>query len=72
MRQKRQRIVQNVTVFVCTQCGEDYIDNPVSIELEKNAERARRQGVWLEMVLMGGGVRFDKFHKLFFKFAPTG
>lgn len=46
-------IVRNVPAFVCTQCGEDWIDNPVSIELENIAERAKRQGAQLEMVSMG-------------------
>jgi YgiT-type zinc finger domain-containing protein len=46
-------VVRNVPAFVCTQCGEDWIDNPVSIELENIAERARRQGAQLEMVSMG-------------------
>ncbi len=39
--------------IVCNQCRVDWMVNPVSIELEKNAERVRRQRAWLEMVLMG-------------------
>jgi len=46
-------VVRNVPAFVCTQFGEDWIDNPVSIELENIAERARKQGAQLEIVSMG-------------------
>ena len=46
-------VVRNVPAFVCNQCGEDWIDNPVSIELEKIAARAKAQKTQLEMVSMG-------------------
>ena len=45
-------IVRNVPAFVCTQCGEDWIDNPVSIRLEGIAARARARNTQLEMVSM--------------------
>ncbi len=45
-------VVRNVPAFVCTQCGEDWIDNPVSIQLEAITDRARKQKTQLEMVSM--------------------
>ncbi len=45
-------VVRNVPAFVCTQCGEDWIDNPVSLQLENIAARAREQNTQLEMVSM--------------------
>lgn len=46
-------VVRNVPAFVCTQCGEDWIENSVSLELVKIADRAKRQNTQLEMVSMG-------------------
>jgi len=45
-------VVRNVPAFVCTQCGEDWIDNPVAIQLEAITDRARKQKTQLEMVSM--------------------
>ncbi len=46
-------IVRNVPAFVCNQCGEDWIEDAVSQELEKIAARAKQQNSQLEMVSMG-------------------
>ena len=46
-------VVRNVPAYICTQCGEDWIDNPVANELEKIAARAKSQNTQLEMVSMG-------------------
>ncbi|MEZ4959135.1 MAG: type II toxin-antitoxin system MqsA family antitoxin [Saprospiraceae bacterium] len=43
-------IVRNVPAFVCNQCGEEWIENKVSIQLESIAQRARKQNTQLEMV----------------------
>lgn len=50
-------IVRNVPAFVCTQCGEDWIDNPVSIRLEGIAARARARNTQLEMISMARAKR---------------
>ncbi len=43
-------VVRNVPAFVCGQCGEEWIENKVSVQLENIAERARKQNTQLEMV----------------------
>ncbi|MEK7254100.1 MAG: YgiT-type zinc finger protein [Bacteroidota bacterium] len=43
-------VVRNVPAFVCTQCGEDWIEHPITLELEKIANRARQQNTQLELV----------------------
>jgi hypothetical protein len=45
-------VIRNVPAFVCTQCGEDWIDNPTSAALETIALRAKKQNTQLEMVSM--------------------
>ena len=45
-------IVRNVPAFICTQCGEEWIDNPTSAKLESIAARARQANTELEMVSM--------------------
>jgi YgiT-type zinc finger domain-containing protein len=45
-------VIRNVPAFVCTQCGEDWIDNPTSAALETIALRAKQQNTQLEMVSM--------------------
>ncbi|MEI6409709.1 MAG: type II toxin-antitoxin system MqsA family antitoxin [Bacteroidota bacterium] len=45
-------VVRNVPAMVCTQCGEDWIENPISIKLETIAARAKAQNTQLEMVSM--------------------
>jgi YgiT-type zinc finger domain-containing protein len=46
-------IVRNVPAWVCTQCGEDWIEDPISVKLENIANRARLQNTQLEMISMG-------------------
>jgi len=46
-------VVRNVPAWVCTQCGEDGIEDPISVKLEKIANRARLQNTQLEMISMG-------------------
>ncbi|MCF8247304.1 MAG: type II toxin-antitoxin system MqsA family antitoxin [Saprospiraceae bacterium] len=46
-------VVRNVPAYLCNQCGEDWIDNSVSLELVKIADRAKKQNTQLEMVSMG-------------------
>lgn len=45
-------VVRNVPALVCTQCGEDWIENHISIQLESIAARAKAQKTQLEMVSM--------------------
>ena len=45
-------IVRNVPAFICTQCGEDWISNAISIKLEEITVRAKNQNTQLEMVSM--------------------
>ncbi len=46
-------VVRNVPAWVCTQCGEDWIEDPITVKLEIIAERARTQNTQLEMISMG-------------------
>lgn len=46
-------VVRNVPAWVCTQCGEDWIENAMSIKLEDISNRARLQNTQLEMISMG-------------------
>ncbi len=46
-------VVRNVPAHICTQCGEDWIDNTVTQELEEIVKRAKQQNSQLEMVSMG-------------------
>ena len=45
-------VVRDVPAWVCTQCGEDWIEDAVSIKLEEIANHARLQNTQLEMVSM--------------------
>ncbi|MEZ4939762.1 MAG: type II toxin-antitoxin system MqsA family antitoxin [Saprospiraceae bacterium] len=45
-------VVRNVPAFVCTQCGEAWIDDPISIKLENIAAQAKKQNTQLEMISM--------------------
>jgi YgiT-type zinc finger domain-containing protein len=45
-------VVRNVPAFICTQCGEEWIDNPTSAQLESIAARAKQANTELEMVSM--------------------
>ncbi len=45
-------VVRDVPAWVCTQCGEDWIDDPTAIKLENIAKRAKSQNTQLEMVSM--------------------
>lgn len=46
-------LVRDVPAFVCTQCGEEWIDNPTSIKLEAIAARAKEQKTQIEVMVMG-------------------
>lgn len=43
-------VVRNVPAWICTQCGEEWIEDEVSIKLEAIAERAIQHRTQLEMV----------------------
>jgi YgiT-type zinc finger domain-containing protein len=45
-------VVRNVPALVCTQCGEGWMEDTVSQELEKIAARAKQLNSQLEMVSM--------------------
>ncbi len=45
-------VVRNVPAFVCSQCGEDWIDDKTAGKLETIAERAKKGNTQLEMVSM--------------------
>ncbi|MDX2134508.1 MAG: type II toxin-antitoxin system MqsA family antitoxin [Saprospiraceae bacterium] len=45
-------IVRNVPAWVCTQCGEEWIEDSVAEQLEKITNRARMEKTQLEMVSM--------------------
>ncbi len=47
-------VVRNVPAWVCTQCGEDWIEDAISEKLENIAKRARQQNTQLEMVSLAG------------------
>ena len=46
-------VVRNVPAFVCTQCGEEWIDDPISLKLEAIAARAKAQNTQIEVMAMG-------------------
>lgn len=45
-------VVRNVPALVCTQCGEEWIEDSTAIELEQITERAKAQNSQLEVVSM--------------------
>ncbi|MBK6929825.1 MAG: type II toxin-antitoxin system MqsA family antitoxin [Saprospirales bacterium] len=45
-------VVRDVPALICAQCGEEWIENAVSIKLEMITDRARLQNTQLEVVLM--------------------
>ena len=45
-------IVRNVPAWVCTQCGEDWIEDAMAAKLETIANNAKAQNTQLEMVSM--------------------
>ena len=45
-------VVRNVPALVCTQCGEEWIEDSTAIELEQITERAKAQNTQLEVVSM--------------------
>jgi YgiT-type zinc finger domain-containing protein len=45
-------VVRNVPAFVCQQCGEEWLDDEQSAELEKIVSRARNENAQLEMISM--------------------
>ena len=46
-------VVRRVPAMVCDQCGEDWIAPDVARRLEGIVDRARRDGVEVEVVVMG-------------------
>ena len=46
-------VVRDVPALVCSQCGEEWIEDSVSIQLEGITERAKLQKTQLEVVSMG-------------------
>lgn len=45
-------VVRNVQALVCIQCGEDWIEDAVSVKLENIAIRAREENTQLKIVSM--------------------
>jgi len=45
-------IVRNVPALVCTQCGEEWIEDSTAIKMEQITERAKAQNSQLEVVSM--------------------
>ncbi len=45
-------VVRNVPALVCTQCGEEWIEDSTAIELEQITARAKAQNSQLEVVSM--------------------
>ena len=45
-------VVRNVPALVCTQCGEEWIEDSTAIELEQITERVKAQNSQLEVVSM--------------------
>lgn len=45
-------VARNVPAYVCTQCGEEWIDDPTSVKLEAIAARAKAQNTQIEVVMM--------------------
>lgn len=45
-------VVRNVSAFICLQCGEEWLDDEQSNELEKVVNRARQENAQLEMISM--------------------
>jgi hypothetical protein len=46
-------VVRNVPAFVCTQCGEEWIDDPTAVKLEAIAAKAKAQNTQIEVMAMG-------------------
>ncbi|MBP6812106.1 MAG: type II toxin-antitoxin system MqsA family antitoxin [Saprospiraceae bacterium] len=46
-------VVRNVPAFVCTQCGEEWIDDLTTVKLEAIAARAEEQNTQIEVMTMG-------------------
>jgi len=46
-------MVRNVPAFVCNQCGEEWIDDPIAVKLEAIAARAKAQNTQIEVMAMG-------------------
>lgn len=45
-------VVRNIPALVCTQCGEEWIEDSTAIELELITERAKTKNSQLEVVWM--------------------
>lgn len=45
-------VVRNVPAFVCTQCGEAWIEDSITIKLENITAQAKKQNTQLEMISM--------------------
>lgn len=46
-------VVRNVPALICTQCGEEWIEDSTAIQLEEITARAKAQNTQLEVVSMG-------------------
>ena len=45
-------VVRNVPAFVCHQCGEEWLEDAISIQLEAIAARAKAQNTQIEVLAM--------------------
>jgi YgiT-type zinc finger domain-containing protein len=45
-------VIRNVKAEICTQCGEEWIDNSTAQELEKIVDEARQKGHQVEVLAM--------------------
>jgi YgiT-type zinc finger domain-containing protein len=46
-------VVRNVPALICTQCGEEWLEDSTAIQLEEITARAKAQNTQLEVVSMG-------------------
>jgi YgiT-type zinc finger domain-containing protein len=45
-------VVRKVPASICSQCGEEWIDNETARELERIVDEARRKGLQVEVTAM--------------------
>jgi hypothetical protein len=45
-------VVRNVTATLCSQCGEEWIDNATALRLERLVEDARARGLQVEVLAL--------------------
>ena len=46
-------VVRNIPAAVCSQCGEEWIDNATARKLERLVDDARSRGLQVEVLAMG-------------------